>query len=105
MSPIVVGIVGFIILFILLAFKLQIGFAMALVAFAGIGYLIAFSPAVTKLGISPFDTVSSYEFAVLPLFLFMANIIFATGLGKDLYKLAAKWLGHQPGGLAMACRS
>ncbi|UCG54661.1 MAG: TRAP transporter large permease [Dehalococcoidia bacterium] len=102
MSPEVVGLIGFVIMFALLACGLQIGFAMAIVSFLGIGYIIAFGPAVSKMGISPFDTVTSYELAVLPLFLLMANIIFASGLGKDLYRLAAKWLGHQPGGLAMA---
>jgi tripartite ATP-independent transporter DctM subunit len=32
----------------------------------------------------------------------MAQICFVSGFSKDLYNLAAKWLGHFPGGIAMA---
>jgi C4-dicarboxylate transporter DctM subunit len=102
MSPVLVGIISFVILFGLLACGLHIGFGMAVVAFGGIWYITSQGAAFGKMALTPFETVASYEFAVLPLFLFMANIIFATGLGKDLYKFAAKWVGSQPGGLAMA---
>ena len=102
MSPIIIGIMAFIVLFTLLAFGLPIGFGMALVGFLGFGYLVSIGAAVAKMGFIPFETVSSYDMAVLPLFLLMAQVTFVTGLGKDLYNLASKWLGHQPGGLAMA---
>jgi C4-dicarboxylate transporter DctM subunit len=102
MSPIVVGVIAFVILFLLLACGLQIGFAMAVVAFGGIWYIISQGAAFGKMSLTPFETVASYELAVLPLFLLMANIIFVSGFGEELYRLAAKWLGHQPGGLAMA---
>jgi tripartite ATP-independent transporter DctM subunit len=101
-SPVEVGLIGFVVLFALLAFGLPIGFGMALVGFAGFWYLTSGAAAVAKMAITPFQVISSYEFAVLPLFIFMANIIFVSGLGKDLYSAAAKWLGHLPGGLAIA---
>jgi C4-dicarboxylate transporter DctM subunit len=102
MSPILVGIIGFIVLFFLLAFGLPVGFGMALVGFGGFWYLISQSAAMSKLIVTPFDTVCSYDLAVLPLFLLMAHVTFSSGLSKDLYNLAARWLGHQRGGLAMA---
>lgn len=102
MSPILVGIIGFIVLFIFLAFGLPVGFGMALVGFGGFWYLVSQSAAMSKLIVTPFDTVCSYDLAVLPLFLLMAHVTFSSGLSKDLYNLAAKWLGHQRGGLAMA---
>jgi C4-dicarboxylate transporter DctM subunit len=102
MSPILVGIIGFIVLFFLLAIGLPIGFGMALIGFGGFWYLVSQSAALSKLIVTPFDTVCSYDLAVLPLFLLMAHVTFTSGLSKDLYNLAAKWLGRQRGGLAMA---
>jgi C4-dicarboxylate transporter DctM subunit len=32
----------------------------------------------------------------------MANIIFSAGFGDDAYRVASRWIGHLPGGLAMA---
>jgi C4-dicarboxylate transporter DctM subunit len=102
MSPIIVGVIGFIVLFSLLAFGLPIGVGMALVGFGGLWYLISQSAAILKMGIIPFEVIANWSLATLPLFLFMAHIVFASGLSRDLYDVAAKWLGHQRGGIAMA---
>ena len=102
MSPIVVGIIGFVALFSLLAFGLPIGIGMALVGFGGLWYLISQGAAIIKLGIIPFEVMTNWGLATLPLFLLMAHIVFAAGFSRDLYGVAAKWLGHQRGGIAMA---
>ena len=102
MSPIVVGVIGFVILFSLLAFGLPIGVGMALVGFGGLWYLISQGAAIVKLGIIPFEVMTNWGLATLPLFLLMAHIVFAAGFSRDLYNVAAKWLGHQRGGIAMA---
>ncbi len=102
MSPVLVGLIAFAILFTLIAFKLPIGVAMALVGFFGIWYLISSQAAFVKLAIVPFQTVASYELAVMPLFLVMAHIVFSTGMGSDLFNLSYKWLGNKPGGVGMA---
>jgi len=102
MSPVTIGLIAFVILFTLLALRLPIGVGMALVGFVGFWYLVSGEAALAKMAIVPFQTVSNYHLAVLPLFLLMANVVFATGMGHDLFNLAAKWLGRQPGGMAMA---
>jgi len=102
MDPIAVGIIGLVIMFILIAIGLPVGAAMLVVGFAGLLYFLPSSAAILKVGTATWATVFSYDLAVLPLFLFMAHIVFASGLSKDLFNLAAKWLGHQPGGIAMA---
>ncbi len=102
MSPIIVGVLGFVVLFALFALGLPIGFGMALVGFAGFSYLVSEGAAIAKMGFVPFNAVASYDTAVLPLFILMAQITFVSGLSGDLYNLAAKWLGRRPGGLAMA---
>jgi C4-dicarboxylate transporter DctM subunit len=102
MNPIVVGVIGFVVLFALLAIGLPIGAGMALVGFAGLWYLISDVAAFTKLAVVPFQTITDYSLAVLPLFILMAQVVFASGMGRDLFNLASKWLGHKKGGVAMA---
>lgn len=102
MDPVAIGLIGFVILFSLLALGMPIGAAMGLVGFAGIWLLISGVAAFTKLAIVPFQVVTDYSLAVLPLFVFMAHVIFVTGMGRDLFNLASKWLGHQRGGVAQA---
>lgn len=102
MSPVTLGIIGFILLFIFLALRTPLGIAMFLVGFAGLWLLISQSAAIVKIGLIPFEIMASFELAVLPLFLLMAQVIFAAGLSRDLYDVAAKWLGRFRGGVAIA---
>ncbi len=102
MSPVTIGIVGFISLFLLLAIQTPLGIAMFLVGFVGMWVLISQAAAIVKIGLIPFEIMASFELAVLPLFLLMAQIIFAAGLSRDLYDVAAKWLGRFRGGVAIA---
>src|SRR4030042_7079131 len=102
MSPVEIGIIGFLALFALLVLGMPIGFGMGLVGFLGMLTLFPFSAALIKMATVPFQIMSSYTLAVLPLFLLMANIILVAGFGEDLFRVAAKWFGHYRGGLAMA---
>ena len=102
MSGVTTGIIAFFFLFGLIILRLPIAFSMGLVGFLGFAYLVSFDAAVIKLANISFDTISSFTFGVLPLFIFMAHVMFQSGMGKDLYEVAAKWLGHKRGGLAMA---
>ncbi len=102
MSPEAIGVYGFIVLFILMALGLPIGVAMGMVGFFGLVLILPFQAAVSKMAIAPFDLVSSYAFATLPLFLLMGHVLLATGQGGNLFSVAKKWFGRTPGGLAMA---
>jgi C4-dicarboxylate transporter DctM subunit len=102
MDPVVVGLIAFAVLFSLVALGMPIGAAMGLVGFAGLWYLVSQVAAFTKLAIVPFQVATDYSLAVLPLFLLMAHVVFVSGMGHDIFNLAAKWLGHLPGGIAQA---
>jgi len=102
MDPVTIGLIGFVVLFSLLALGMPIGAGMALVGFAGVWFITSDVAAFTKLALVPFQVATDYALAVLPLFLLMAHVVFVTGMGKDLFNLAAKWLGHRPGGVAQA---
>ncbi|WP_332631691.1 TRAP transporter large permease subunit [Halalkalibacter flavus] len=48
-----------------------------------------------------YNVASSYVLSVMPLFILMGMILFYSGLGKDLFDGADRWLGHVRGELAM----
>jgi len=102
MSPEVTGILGILLLFLLLAFRMYIGMAMALVGFLGLWLLIGFDAAIGILGITPLAEGSSYTLSVIPLFVLMGQFAFASGISTDIYKTVYTWMGHLKGGLAMA---
>jgi hypothetical protein len=69
MTPVEIGLLGFVVLFLLLTLGMPIGFCMGLVGFLGMCLLFPFSAAFIKMATVPFDIMSSYSLAVLPLFL------------------------------------
>jgi len=102
MTPVTTGIVGLCALLALLIIGMPIGFVMLLLGSVGLVYLTTFGGAVHVIVNTPFALISSYDYAVLPLFLLMAAICLNTGLGKSLFVMANSWLGRIPGGLSVA---
>lgn len=102
MNPILIGIIGLAVLFVLMALEVPIAFAMALVGFCGFAVISGLDAAVNMVGLVPYTTAASYIFSVLPLFLLMGEFSSVSGLMRDAYRTINRWLGHLPGGLAMA---
>ena len=94
--------VSFLVLFLLLFLGMPIAYAMGLIGTLGIAWRIGLAPALSSVGTTASDTVLSYDFAVLPLFILMGNLIAGSGISRELYLAANAWLGHFRGGLAMA---
>jgi C4-dicarboxylate transporter DctM subunit len=102
MNPIHIGIIGVVFLIALLFSKFPVAFCMALVGLLGFGYLVSPAAALNII-IKDFYTVfSSYDLTVVPLFVFMGQILFYSGISRKLYDAAFTWFGHYKGGLAMA---
>jgi len=103
MSPIEVGIAGFVLLFVLLfSFRIPIGIGMGLVGFLGFVYLAGVDAGLGVLRTVPYRTAASYTLCVVPLFVLMGDFAFRSGVSRELYDASYKWIGHLPGGLAMA---
>src|SRR5690606_15997886 len=43
-----------------------------------------------------------FNLTALPLYVLMSQILVVTGVGRDLYEMASRWLRQFPGGLALA---
>ena len=102
MSPEIIGILGIVLLFVLLALGLYIGVAMALVGFVGLCFLADPSAALNILGIVPLAESKAYTLSVIPLFVLMGQFAFLSGVSTDIYRTVYTWMGHLRGGLAMA---
>lgn len=97
-----IGVAGVVALLVLLALGAPIAVSLGIVGMAGLAVLISPEAALIKAGVVAFDMVSKYELGVLPLFLLMAHLCFAAGASQNFYDSAAKFIGHKPGGLALA---
>ena len=98
----IVSAIGLAALILLLALNVPLGYAMALVGFAGFALLISVDAAVYSAGQIIFDNVMSFELSVLSLFILMGSFIARSGLAEDLFAAAQAFLGHRRGGLAMS---
>ncbi len=102
MSLTAIGILGIIILIIMLFSNMPVGFVMGLLGFLGFAYVRGLNPGLSLLARDVFDVFSSYGLTVVPLFVFMGQIAFYSGISRRLYDSAYVLLGNLRGGLAMA---
>jgi tripartite ATP-independent transporter DctM subunit len=102
MNEIMVGIIGLAVLLFLFFTGIELGFAMGLVGFLGFAYLNGFPSAMNLLATDFFDVITNYGYTIFPLFVLMGQIGFNAGIAVRLYDAANKFIGHVPGGLAMA---
>jgi tripartite ATP-independent transporter DctM subunit len=102
MNEVTVGIVGLVVLLLIFGTGIELAFAMILVGFAGFAYLNGIGSAMNLLARDIFDVFTNYGYTVFPLFILMGQIGFNAGIAVRLYESANKFVGHIPGGLAMA---
>lgn len=103
MSPnmLVLGSVGVMLLAIVYV-RIPIGLLLALLGFAGYALLDGFANAVIMLGNEIWGTFSNTGLTVIPLFIFMGQVCYHSGLSGRLFRAAAAWTGHWRGGVAGA---
>jgi tripartite ATP-independent transporter DctM subunit len=102
MSSEMIGLLGIFSLIVVLALRMYIGIAMALIGFVGLSVLVGMEAGIHILGITPLAEGSSYTLSVIPLFVLMGQFAFISGISTDIYKTVYAWMGHFRGGLAMA---
>ena len=103
MSLVLIGILGIVTLLLVLFFLgMPVGFAMGIVGFLGFSYVVSLKAGLNMIGAVLWDTFSKYGLTVIPLFIFMGQVAFHSGVNEKLYHAAYKWVGHIRGGIAMA---
>jgi tripartite ATP-independent transporter DctM subunit len=102
MTPSVIGLLGVVALLALLVCSLPVAIAMALVGVAGYAAVISGKAALAMLSADLYDVFANYNLTVIPLFVFMGQVSFHSGISRRLFAAANSWLCGLRGGLAMA---
>jgi C4-dicarboxylate transporter DctM subunit len=102
MSLTTIGIIGIVILVILLFSNMPVGFVMGFLGLLGFSYVVDMNAGLSLLARDIWDVFGSYGLTVIPLFVFMGQIAFHSGISRRLYDSAYVLFGHRRGGLAMA---
>src|SRR3954467_13469879 len=97
-----VAILGFVVLFALMLLRVPVGMAMGLVGVTGFGYLVGSGPALKMVGQTSMRIVTDYTFGVIPMFLLMGAIVTRSGMSRELFQAANRFVGHWRGGLGLA---
>jgi tripartite ATP-independent transporter DctM subunit len=102
MDPLILGFLGLAAIFVLVVLGMRIAFATALVGFVGLSVIKNMGVAASVVGFLPHGIVAHYSLSVIPLFIIMGYYAFYAGLTDDVFFTARQWVGHLPGGLAIA---
>jgi tripartite ATP-independent transporter DctM subunit len=101
-SSAALAVIGFVMLFVLMLLRVPVGMAMGLVGVTGFGYLSGSTPALKMVGQTSMRIVTDYSFGVIPMFLLMGAIASRSGMSRELFQAANRFVGHWRGGLGIA---
>lgn len=88
-------------LLIFLILGVPVGYSMLISGTLGVVLVIGFQGAQGIIQSTPRNPIS-FTFTTIPLFILMAEFLSKAGLVEDMYEMTQRWLGHIPGGLAIA---
>ena len=118
-SMTLLGLLGLLALFLLLALRLPVALSMLGVGFVGTvianankfilvgmasdqAWARGIKTAYSNLAGETFEASSNYNLLVIPMFVLMGNLAGISGMSNDLFNAAYRWMGHLRGGLASA---
>ncbi|MBN1849882.1 MAG: TRAP transporter large permease subunit [Deltaproteobacteria bacterium] len=91
-----------VLLLVVLAAGIPISFSLGIVAAIGFIGILGIPRGLDALPQVAYWVWDGFTVMALPLFIFVGNIMYRSGLSDELFKFARAWLGHLPGGLAIA---
>ncbi len=100
MSDVTLAVIGILFMFILMLIRMPVGFAMFFAGFVGFSVAVSPRAAFSILSTDIWQGFASYSLGVIPMFVFMGQIAYRTGVTVKLYNAAYKWVGHMKGGMA-----
>lgn len=102
MTDVATGVVALVALLVLFLSGIELAFAMTIIGFVFFAWFRSFDAALNLMAKDFFDTFTSYGFTVIPLFVLMGQVAYNSGMAEKLYRTARGFVGHVPGGLALA---
>lgn len=103
MTPSDIGLISIVAIVLLIYAGMHVAVALGLASFVGV-WLIRGTPeiATNLLAIAAADTLATYDFGVIPLFVLMGALVSAADLGRDTYVAANQLFRRVRGGLGIA---
>ncbi|GAB6273504.1 MAG: hypothetical protein STSR0004_03670 [Peptococcaceae bacterium] len=96
-------ILGLIVLLLtLLLYGVPIFAGLGLVGATGFFLLFGGAQSLVQVPFIGYKAMNEFILLCLPLFVLGGGLMMSGGIGKELFDLCAKWIGHLPGGLAVA---
>lgn len=96
------AVLGFLGVFVLAFLRVPLAVAMSIAGIVGLGLMRGWQPAFASTSQVVFETGFHYTLSVIPLFVLMGNFVARAGMARELFNAANAFIGHRPGGLAMA---
>lgn len=102
LDPITAAAVSIPLIFILMAVGVPVFAALGLAGLFGIVSMESAEYAFSQLRNFSYHQTAAYLLTVIPLFILLGNFAYHAGVGRSLFGVSRRWVGHWPGGLAMA---
>ena len=102
MSSLDIGIASMVVLLFFFFIGVPVSFSFAIAGVIGFCYLISTGAGLSLLIMQIFDTFSNYFLTVVPMFVLMGSLAFASGISTRLFDAGYSVFGKMRGGLAVA---
>jgi len=103
MSGLEIGFLSIVVILILIYTGMHVPVAFCLVSLVGVWAIKGnFEQAAKLVALAASDSISSYDFGVIPLFVLMGMLVSIADLGRDAFLAANALLGRVKGGLGVA---
>lgn len=102
MTPIQIGLLSILIIFILLFLRMPVAYVMLVVGMAGFALIRTPAAMFSITTQTIYNTFASYSLLVIPMFVWMGYIAFYSGISTRIYDATYKVMGSLKAGLALA---
>ena len=102
MTPIQIGLLSILIIFILLFLRMPVAYVMLVVGMAGFTLIRTPTAMFSITTQTIYNTFASYSLLVIPMFVWMGYIAFYSGISTRIYDATYKVMGSLKAGLALA---
>lgn len=102
LPKVLIGVLIVLLSVVLLLTGIPVGVAMLGASVIGLYALAGSRVVASTMRSVAYESVSSWSYSVIPMFILMGMILWKSGLTSAAFETARRWLGWMPGGLAVA---
>ncbi|SFQ16299.1 TRAP transporter large permease [Tranquillimonas alkanivorans] len=97
-----IGGIAFILLIGMIIAGIPIGLSLLAVGIGGLALVGSLETAMTQTTLALWSEGTKFVLIAIPFYILMGNLIYHTGIARNLFRAASYWLGWLPGGMAIA---